>query len=105
MNLVQKLAQNLLLSVLHVDIKKSQNLLRLKKQHLKILKASKSLTVKHESSNLCPLQKQFVPNVVILLHISGKNKQVALKKPLLNSSDAQNANILGAQVNSGLYKF
>ena len=103
MNLVQKLAQNLLLSVLHADIKRNRNILRLKKQNLKILRTSKSLTVKRKSSKLCPLQKQFVPNAVIILHISGKNRQVVLKKPLLNSSDVQNANILGAQIDSRLF--
>ena len=105
MNLVQKLAQNLLLSALHADIKKSQKISLSKKKNLKILKASKSLTIKLESSNLCPPQKQLVPNVVMILHISGKNRQVALKKPLPNSLDVQNANILGAQVDSGLYVF
>ena len=105
MNLVQKLAQNLLLSALHADIKRSQKISLSKKKNLKILKASKSLTIKLESSNLCPPQKQLVPNVVMILHISGKNRQVALKKPLPNSLDVQNANILGAQVDSGLYVF
>ncbi len=51
---------------------------------------------------LCPSQEPLVPNAITTMPTTGQFKQEEEMKAPQNSIDAQNANILGAGINSEL---